>query len=1013
MGVYAKILKSEARRLVRDEGGVALMLTLGVFLFLFLACCGVYAVGETISRRVDLQNACDAGAHAAAVAQADVLSRMAVVNRAMSWNYVQMTKMQLDYITYNWLKVTCNNFAADKKECLKHTGLGEMLSRKAGYCFLPEELQGLLTLPLSDTDFFGLMHFKPYTDRNSNGYDPFVDKWYNIPVEIDWGGITWLHWPMKWTVINCYHNIHNKENNRISNYIGMRSGNDTDAEEIKINGNDLSEVCLHFRDGGLREGMPSTDPATGQRLYGGDLDYVVKEEVEQEAILSQIEGVYGGYGCPDLSDMIDHMKMQIGTCNTFLIGLNSELTNDIRRAAMEAIRQSLPRTDETDGGIVTDGLEDYYCLVFGGVSSTPREYGIGDEAIAGDDGSRRYRSFFSGLRNIEQDEMLFLNMADGLPDPARVTLADYFFDGQYEEPKDIRVPGLDQWFVRCAPEESQYDGTGALPLAGSECGGPACVTRGWDSRGGIIRCYKNANYHDLRSQMLPSDVHRGNYCFDDISESVDEIINSATSVVGNGLASVLGGVIPVAGPWIAGKVGDIVSSGIASLLSPIRNLIKVDIVKPSCLNEVSSWPDMCKAVPESVGLLAEYEWSSAYWVCWHKKQGFWPGGSVVQCGHIPLAFGAVFGGATDNGYNPDRPFGWARDATRNFIGNPKGHSRDAYRSDCMFIDGEKWRVPGCHSEEVERVTKNNGHGANVVFKAYGRVYGDDRDAYDKNYYGTPAMPWLLNEEFFNGAGTIVVGLARKNRNAFEALLGAIEEKTNIFSLFTPLEGSHLVAFAAGRAAYAPRTGSGDADGPDTFNNGRGAMRYDIHYDATAKNLEPRLPPGGPFDREWRDLDGELKKLKDILENASYGCVCTEDGNTADPSKMVKTRERLRRQWNLCQTDWDGVLLPLRYARAPIAEWFANKSGDHEAPAGADHAPAWAPGTNGESAMELSQILMNVNASDPEDPMLWHRLDGEGTTSLKELLHQGGNQDRIEWAFDETGFAQMIWARRIL
>ena len=980
MGAYAKILKGEARRLVRDEGGVALMLTLGVFLFLFLACCGVYAVGETISRRVDLQNACDAGAHAAAVAQADALSRMAVVNRAMSWNYVQMTKMQLDYITYNWLKVTCNKFAADKKECLKHDSPWDILhpSNKSGWTFVPDLLGGFCQ--------------EPYTTV-------LITSWWNL-----W----YITWPKSWIVLNCKHNTHNRGDNRISNYIGMRSGHETKAEEIYINGH-KEDMCLHFRDCGLRRGMPQEEvfyekDADGndvvkrrQKLYGGDFDYVVDGKAEQESILAEIEGRYGDYGCPDLSDMIDHMKAQIGMCNSLLIGLNASLTNDIRNAATEAIRQSLPRTGETENGIVTDGLDDYYCLVFGGVSSAPREYGTGDEAVAGNDGSRQYRSFFSGLRNNEQDEMLFLNMADGLPNGAGVTLAEYFLDDQTALSGDVIVPGLDQWFVRCSPEESQYDGRGEAPTGRADgCGGNVCMLRDLGSNGGITRCYKNANYHDLRTQVLPKDIHRGNYCFD----GVENIVNDVSTALGNTIGQIFNS-IPLVGQYIGQAVSKFTSGMIGSVLSGITGGILGDsIVEPSCINRRSTFPDMCSAVPESVGLVAEYEWAAAYWVCWYEERGWWPFGSVKQCWHLPLAIGAAHGGATDNGYNPGPFLGFLNDLFRNFYKSPKGHSREDYRSDCMFIDGEKWRVPGCGCESLQ-----NGRSANVGIKSYARVYGDDRDAFDKNYYGATAMPWLLNEDFFNGSGTIVVGLARKNRNAFEALLGAIEEKTNIFSLFTPLKGSHLVAFSAGRAAYAPRTGTGRADGPDSFNEG-GGTRYDLHYDATAKNLEPHLPSGGLFDSEWR-------RQKAQLEKASYGCVCTEDGNTSEPSKMAKTRERLRRQWNLCQTDWDGVLLPLRFARAPIAEWFANQSGVSTASALNDKAPEWAPGPNGESAMELSQILMRVNKADPEDPMLWHRLDGGGTATLEDLLHQGGAPDLIEWKFDETGFGRLIWARRIL
>ena len=97
----------------QDCRGFVLVSTLAIFLFLFLLCAFVYAVGETIHQRIKMQNACDAAAYSAAVVQADGLSRMATVNRAMAWSYVQMTNRQMDYITYRWLKLTCKRFNED------------------------------------------------------------------------------------------------------------------------------------------------------------------------------------------------------------------------------------------------------------------------------------------------------------------------------------------------------------------------------------------------------------------------------------------------------------------------------------------------------------------------------------------------------------------------------------------------------------------------------------------------------------------------------------------------------------------------------------------------------------------------------------------------------------------------------------------------------------------------------------------------------------------------------------
>ena len=50
------------RGLGRDERGFVVMTVLCVFLFLFVLCCSIYAVGETVRQKIRLQNACDAAA---------------------------------------------------------------------------------------------------------------------------------------------------------------------------------------------------------------------------------------------------------------------------------------------------------------------------------------------------------------------------------------------------------------------------------------------------------------------------------------------------------------------------------------------------------------------------------------------------------------------------------------------------------------------------------------------------------------------------------------------------------------------------------------------------------------------------------------------------------------------------------------------------------------------------------------------------------------------------------------
>jgi hypothetical protein len=69
-----------------------------------------------VKDRVHLQNACDAAAYSAAVVQADTLSRIATINRAMAWTYVSMTRRQMDYIVYQWLAKTLKKYNEESQD---------------------------------------------------------------------------------------------------------------------------------------------------------------------------------------------------------------------------------------------------------------------------------------------------------------------------------------------------------------------------------------------------------------------------------------------------------------------------------------------------------------------------------------------------------------------------------------------------------------------------------------------------------------------------------------------------------------------------------------------------------------------------------------------------------------------------------------------------------------------------------------------------------------------------------
>ena len=101
------------KKLLIEDSGIAMPISLLVFLFLTFVCMSVFALGEVIRARTELQYKVDNAAYAAALVQADSLSRIAVLNRALAWTYAQTNKRQMDYIVNRWLSESYDKFLVD------------------------------------------------------------------------------------------------------------------------------------------------------------------------------------------------------------------------------------------------------------------------------------------------------------------------------------------------------------------------------------------------------------------------------------------------------------------------------------------------------------------------------------------------------------------------------------------------------------------------------------------------------------------------------------------------------------------------------------------------------------------------------------------------------------------------------------------------------------------------------------------------------------------------------------
>lgn len=898
-----KVAKGEVARLRHDESGVAVMFVLSSFLFLFVMCVSVFFYGENIRRRVELQNACDAASYSASVVQADGLSRMAVINRAMSWSYIQMTKMQMDYITLRWLELTRERYEKDRRNTCA-TPFGRMFSNKAGYHTLSHEWKSPLLWPI-----------RTICEKTGIGFPPFLTIFFSL---------------------DCKDNTHNHERGSggHGSYIGFRSSDDSKLETIRINYpvRDSSKEPTYLKIDKLNESIESL-----QLLYG-------KKGARLEPLISA-------------------MKSSITTCNALLPLVNRQMTTAIEETAVRTLYENLPRNNK--GNIDEKLLNDYHWMVAGGVSRPPVQYPSG---IGGEDNSSMVckvdNSYFSGLNNTEEDEIIFLNMADGLPKRlsynGQVCLIDYFSNADAGTYSETVAAGLDQWFVRCNPSESAISDR-------------ISIKRDFSTLSqGIVRAYKNANYEEGASKggaitkvlgNYSSGILRGNYITDfsdtisgaiggnfrgSITKPLEDMFNVKPSDMINPGKKPKKYKVAKRAKWrIKTEAKNALNKLDFSFLNPIKGMVtrvgnlaqavfdagfNLD-VEPSCNNMRYRFIDQCANVRQTTGLVSEYEWASAYWFChWlHVKiRAVILNMDVRLCRHPFLPMAAAHGGRRDAEPNnllhtanekgtdayidkwDEGVFGdlfpWLSKEFKMF--KDDGKSRNDYRSSFISIDCDM--PQSCDHNTIPKAGFG-GKKSNYIIKGFVRIYGDDRAVYNSYYQGVPARPWILNRKYFEGAGSIVVGIARKQRNIFADWLfddvsdDKVHEKS-LYSAFTPVdERQHFVAFSVARAGFAPRVGGGMANGSDSVNLGvNPSRRYEVRYDSVLdKKLGSACHPVLP---DANGLSAENSRI--ITQQGRIGCVCGNENTT----------KRLRRQWNLSQTDWDGILLPLRYAHAGHSEY---------------------------------------------------------------------------------------------
>lgn len=843
----------ESKRLARDDGGAALLLTLAVFLLLFVICCGVFSIGETIRQKVELQNACDAAAYSAAVAQADGLSRMAVVNRAMAWTYIQLCRAQMDYIVFSWLKILNDRFVWDlDNKCATWDGKTRRGRLWEGKHYNFEDISEFIESFLRRCRVWNVYQCGLSCRDKNHGKEGY--GWY-IGV-----GETPAERKMRAAYLNGWNDFAYAKR--------VRPPDDGDAD------------CI----GAMLDGMDNGNDGDGEPGGAGGIWWKQAQ-----------------------AERIQFLKKTLRELNGALLRLQLEMNLSIKKSIETVVEDHLPK--KPDGTRDEEAAKDFYLMRGGGTCPSGPEAYFGPTDTPG---------YFKGVLNTEEDELQFLSMAGGVPSRRAdapewmkerpVLLSDWFGadDNPTEKVDGIRrfvAGGLDQWYVRAGASECEnsFDiPVPHMPLALDSLQTP----------GGIRRVYKNSNREDERVWRIRWH-HRPNHVFcGDISAigrmrfseckeffnlrgTLDKILPgqyAATALIA--VSSVFTGGATAAftefiQELIKEAVGGMVEEAISSVVSKLSsNLFDIP---PSDGHTRMQTPDQCENVNEAIGLVAEYEWASAYWLCpWKRvrrfsfRRGFyWKEKSWHY--RIPVA---EFKGCAEHGYG--EWLSWVPEEVEVLLRG--GSSRKDYRSCFINFDGTR---------DMER---------NTHLRGYVRIYGDDKDCLEwktrnritgeeftgiEGYVGEAACPWLLDESFFHGDGTILVGLARKQRNPFLRAFGNLLETVEKPSFYSPfgLEGKngrdrYVVAMSAARAAFSPRPAGGDGTGSVNDETKGAPGNYEVKYDGVCDHKMHLRP--------WEEIPG-----------TRVGCACNDADNT----------ERLARGWNLSQTDWDATLLPLRFASA--------------------------------------------------------------------------------------------------
>ena len=822
---------SEALRLKREDQGVIMAISLAVWMFLFVLICGVYTLGTTIQEREALQHASDAAAISAATIQADALSRMATINKAMSYTYMSMSRKQMDCILMEWLNLTKRRFSEDETAA---KDWGQVL-----FICQPKPPVDFITFILrmieAAVDFY----------HANCGYD-----------------LPWKHHKCK----NC----------------------------------PLVEKP-HFCGVNQKRGFISIN---GREVRYSDI--------------------------PDFSsDSIEGLKASIVVDKTLIRALNGALAQ-VHRSACESMERSVPKILQQNLSTVFSAEEMkaiYYTAKLPNGEWNPY-MGVTDGGC------------FSALFNNENDERLFLGMM------GEVQCNNLSTQGSGE---------TSYWLNR----RSSNSG-GEIVIEDTSVGDffvtPPKQTGGWLAKllNPIELSTVGADQWWVRGRPFYGNTPTYIRCEGD--KGLQRIFWDSNANPASG--EFRGGGIPLKGegPTRANHLADVSYKGGANQSNFIADVV-VDVVntmgdfidiKPSVVNIAGEGdPRSCSAAKSSMALVADYEWTSGKWLCLVRKsssgsrwrgtrryyyhcRGRHFGVPKYYCGHVGKRRHRMLTNGREGNANPLKPKDWYEigksvveigtktipdvilvpplsadachgyDGSTKFIGNilkgirtelsgnlrtGGGIPREAYESCALGFMTQNPFIGGCarvYADDKE-ICDFTYQGANDP----GETLGDP----EKNiptrvdiYAGACAQPWILNERFFGTDGTITVAVAKRRANPFAKVIDKVwdVEKTSPTSIGNPAgepdKETYMWTMSSARAAF-------------------------------------RQSEGAPLEIAYRYLNPEAGNdcLSDSVKPGETGCVC---GETA--------QRRLAKQWNLCTTYWEPVLLPVALAdqyRAIDGKWI--------------------------------------------------------------------------------------------